>query len=84
MDSLGLRQLKEAEVGEKVKGYFGMNGIYKGKGWIEMTFSSSDEEEGSNEWTDAVWRSQIANSSFVKLRTIHNSKFFGSGKVLRR
>jgi hypothetical protein len=80
-ETLGLIELRNAKIGEKVRGYFGINGIYKGGGWIELGASSSDEEEILNEWTDEVWRNQIANDSLVKVRSIHNSKFFGSGKV---
>lgn len=81
-ESLGLTELRNARVGEKVKGYFGITGINLGGGWIQLDAStSSDEEEVLNEWTDEVWRNQIANESLVKVRTIHNSKFFGSGKV---
>lgn len=81
-EALGLIELQNIPAGQKVKGFFPISGIHRGGGWVELTFSSSEEEDaGDNEWTDEVWRSQIANASLVKLRTVHTTWFFGSGKV---
>lgn len=79
-----MKTLGEAKVGEKIKGYFGIEGIYKGGGWVELAMSSSEDdgEDNVNEWTDEVWRNEIACKSMVRLKKIHPSRFFGSGKVV--
>jgi len=44
--------------------------------------SSTEEEDTEvNEWTDEVWRSDLASNSIIKVRSVHPSSFFGSGKV---
>lgn len=76
--------LSKMPVGTRVKGYFPLEGIYRGQGYVELTpyTSSEEDEEEMNEWTDEVWRNELALGSIVKLRQVRNSTFFGSGKVI--
>jgi hypothetical protein len=78
-----LKTLGETRVGERIRGYFGIEGIHRGGGWVELSMTSSEEEDEDdlNEWTDEVWRNQVACDSIVRLKKVYPNRFFGSGKV---
>jgi hypothetical protein len=86
MKAHGLCYLKDVPLGEKVKGFYGVSGINRGQGYIQINLETSSEDDDPednevNEWTDSIWRNSLANTSIVKMREVSKSRFFGPGRV---